>query len=251
MTKALSTEVNSETLALLQESYPVEAGMNRIYLPRLGMVSQDQIEGKGKASRVVTEAGTFFIDKQTEEVDADGKKLWDREEIGAEIKGIILFRRKQLRLYDEATVQYTSSPVYDNNDEVLPLFCEKKEVARGTPEELKALYKYEEDGKTKSKLEENIILYVEYKGEVYQLNLRGSSMYSFLTYSRTVLPPSVVTKFSSESKEKGKIAWNQMTFSVARKLTQEEVESVVSKVQEIKTSVMLKKQQYKKADSSF
>lgn len=249
MTKAISTEVNQETLAILGDSYPVEATAQRISLPRLGMISQDKTEGKGKAMKVVQEAGTFYIEKQTDEQDENGKNIWEKDELGDSIEGVILYQRKQLKMYDEATEEYTSSPIYDTDDEVVPLWCNKNEVARGTSAELKAKYQYvAEGGKTKSKLEENRILYVQYKGEVYQMNLRGSSMYSFLTYARKTLPPSVITILSSESKEKGSIAWNQMMFTPKRKLTQEEAESIVEIVQQIKTTIHLEKMQYAKAD---
>lgn len=243
--KALSTELSADTIALLEDSYPVEQGASRITLPRLGMVSQDKLEGKGKAMKVVTEAGTFFVEKPTDEENDEGKKVWSHDEIGDSIEGVILFQRKQLRYYDEKTEQYTSSPVYDNDDEVLPLFCDKAEVARGTPAELKAKYEYtDKEGKVKSKLEDNRILYVQFKGEVYQMNLRGSSMYSFLTYARKTLPPTVVTVFSSEAKEKGTIAWNMMTFTAKRKLTQAEADDVVAKITDIKHAVRMERSQF-------
>lgn len=248
MTKGreLANVASEETLQALQESYPVEQGGQRIMLPRLGMVSQDVVEGKGKAMKVVTEAGTFFIEKQTDEEDEDGKKIWERTEIGTEIEGIILFQRKQLRMFDEKTEEYTSSPVYDKDDEIVPIFCNKQEVGRGTPKELQAQFEYTDknSGKVRSKLEVNRILYVEYEGEIYQMNLRGSSMYSFLGYSRKVLPPSVITTFNSEPKEKGSIAWNQMTFNVKRKLSDKEAQEILHKVSEIKRAVQFEKDQY-------
>lgn len=248
--REVSTEVNEETLALLRESYPVEQGANRIFLPRLGMVSQDKTEevgtGRNKKINLIAAAGEFFLDKQTDEEDPEtGKKRWERTDLGNTIDGIILFQRKQLKLYDEKTKTYTSSPIYDNENEVLPLFCDKSEVARGTPAELQAKYQYtDKDNKVKSKLEIQRVLYVEYEGEVYQMNLRGSSMYSFLTYTKKVLANAVVTTFSSEPKENGQVAWNQMTFSVKRKLTQKEAEAVVEKCQEIKQAIESEKAQY-------
>lgn len=245
--KALSTQLNEETELALRESYPIEAGTNRIILPRLGMVSQDKVEGKGKAMKVITEAGTFYVEKQTDEENEEGKKVWSHAEIGDSIEGIILFQRKQLRMYDEKTELFTSSPIYDNDEEVLPLFCNKAEVGRGTPAELKAEYQYtDQDGKSKSRLEDNRVLYVEHKGEIYQMTLRGSSMYSFMTYARKVVPPTVITVFSSEFKEKGTIAWNQMTFSAKRKLTQTEAEATMDKIGEIRNAVKLERAQFNK-----
>jgi len=243
--KELSTEVNEDVLAELRGSYPTEPSALKIMLPRLGMVSQDVTEGKGKAMKVVSEAGTFFIESQTDEIDeATGKKKWDREEIGTTIQGVILYQRKQLRYYDEANEKYTSSPVYDTDDEIVPLFCDKKEIARGTPGDLKKNYEYVKDGKVKSKLEENRILYVLYKGTKYQMNLRGSSMYSFMSYNRTTLPPSVLTKFGSESKEKGTIAWNQMTFSVVRQLDGDESVEALENIRSIKNAIAVEKASY-------
>lgn len=244
--------IDEETFAILRESYPVEqGGGNKIFLPRLGMVSQDKVEetgtGRNKTIKVIAPAGEFFIENQTEEVDENGKRMWDRKELGDTIEGIILYQRKQLKMYDEKTEQYTSSPVYDDESEIVPLFCDKVEVAKGTPEELKAKYQYTADnGKTRSKLEDNRILYVLYDGEVYQMNLRGSSMYSFMTYARSVLVPSVITQFSSESKEKGTIAWNQMTFTAVRPLGQKEALDIAGRVQEIRSTVEAEKAQYSK-----
>jgi hypothetical protein len=235
--------VNKQELEILKDLYPVEASnFNRILLPRIGFASQDQTEGKGKAMKVVTEAGTFSIERQSEELDENGKKIWTKEEIGTEMDGIILYHRYQLSFYDEETEEYTSSPVYDSQDEVLPLWCNKKEVAKGTPAELKKLYEFVgQDGKKKSKLKDNRIVYVLHKDELFQLNLHGSSMYSFLKYVRSVNPPSVITHFSSESQEKGTIAWNMMTFKVFSPITSELYPAVVEKVKEIKMAIQLEK----------
>lgn len=243
----LANVVSEETMVALQESYPAEQGGQRIILPRLGMISQDVLEGKGKSTKVVTEAGTFYTEKPTDEEDKDtGKKVYKREELGSEIEGIILFQRKQLKMYDAKTELYTSSPTYDKDDEILPIFCNKEEVGRGTPKELQAKYLFtdENTGKERSKLEVNRILYVDIDGEIFQLNLRGTSMFAFLTYTRKVLPPSVVTEFSSEPKEKGKINWNQMTFTVKRKLSEKEAQEVLQKVSEIKRAVDVERAQF-------
>jgi len=230
-TKALAVTASNEVLAQLAEAYPQEKGGTYITLPRLSLVSQDKTEetgkGKDKQITVIAAAGDFYTEKQGEEVDEEGKKIWDKEEIGTEFEGIIFFKRHQLKMYDEATEEFTSSPVYDSPDEVIPLWCDKKEVAKGTPAELKAKYMFtNKKGKEVSALEDNRILYVLYKGEAYQMNLRGSSMYSLLSYEKTVSAPTVVTEFSSEAMEKGEICWNKMTFKAVRKLTTEEAEKV-------------------------
>lgn len=246
MTKEIAI-LDEHALAELKASFPVEAGFTRVFLPRLGMNSQDKFEGKGKSAKLVKEAGQFFKEVQTDEVDEEGKKVWNKEDLGTEIEGIILYQRKQLRMFDEATEKYTSSPIYDSEDDVVPLFCDKKEVAKGTPAELKAMYKFlDKDGKEKSKLEDNRILYVLMNGDVYQMNLRGSSMYSWLTYARKVSPPTVVTAFGSEAKEKGSINWNQMTFTPKRGISPEELNVVMEKVSEIKQGIEAEKNYYSK-----
>lgn len=231
MSKELTTKISSEALELLNNSFPVEqGGFERILLPRLGMYAQNQMEGKGKAMKVVTEAGTFYTENKTDKTDDEGKSVWEKKELGDTIEGIIIYQRKQLRYYDQSTETFTSSPIFDNDDEIIPLFCNKAEVARGTAKELKARPEYQEekDGKVKSKLEENKVLYVLYNNELHQMTLRGSSMFAYKTYIRTVINPSVfVTKFSSEAKEKGSIEWNQMTFTKIRQISQEEAEKVI------------------------
>ncbi len=259
-TTALVNVASEESLALLRESFPAEQGFTRAFLPRLGMYSQDKFEGKGKAAKLIQEAGMFFTEKQGEEEDENGKKIWEKNEFGTELEGIIVYQRKQLRYYDSANETYTSSPVYDDANDIVPLFCNKQEVARGTAAELKARPEYQEvkDGKTKSKLEDNKILYVLYDGEIYQMNLRGSSMYSYLSYAKLGNPSINVTAFNSEPQEKGQIAWNKMTFVKVRTLNQDEAEEVLAKRQEIIEGIMQEKQYFAsisgdkaKADEEF
>lgn len=231
-----------EALAALSNAFPTDPGFTRILLPRLKFVSQDKTEGKGKNMKVIMEAGTFLEERETDELDDEGKKKWSETELGLEIEGIIIYQRKQLRYYDEATEEYTSSPIFDSEDEIVPLFTNKKEIARGTPAELKAKYQYtDKDDKVKSRLEENRILYILKNGELFQLNLRGSSMYSFLSYARKTLVPSVLTAMASQPQEKGTIAWNQMTFTPVRPLDETEVEVVLKHIGDIRDSVAAEK----------
>ncbi len=245
----LANVMSQDTLALLRESFPVEPSFNRTLLPRLSLVSQDVTEGKGKAMKVITEAGTFLTEKETEEKNEAGKKIWAKEEIGTEIEAIIFFKRKQLKFYDGE--KYTSSPVYDTDDQIIPLFKDKQEVDRGTPAELKSRPIYQgksAKGKDISKLEENRVLYVLYKGEPYQMNLRGNSMYAFMSYSKSVVIPSVVTKMSSEAKENGAIAWNQMTFEAVRSLNEKEGQEVVIRLKEAVESIKQEKEYFAQTD---
>lgn len=239
--------VSEDIMQELKESFPIDPSASRIFLPRISMRSQDKTEGKGKAMKVTEEAGIFKTEVQTEDIDEEtGKKLWLKEEIGMFFEGVILYQRKQLKYYDEATEKYTSSPVYDDDNEVIPLFTDKKEVARGISADLKKDYQYADktDGKIKSKLEDNRILYVLYKGEMWQMNLRGSSMWSFRTYVKSTNPSTVITKCGSESKEKGTIAWNQMTFKPVRSLNAKEAEDVLARVRDIQENIRKEKAVY-------
>lgn len=250
--KEVMVPASDAQLAALRNEFPADAGFNRVLLPRFGLISQDVTEGKGKSMKVITEAGTLFTEKQTEEIDEEtGNKKWEREELGTEAEGIILFQRKQLKFYDESTEMYTSSPIYDTDDEIIPLFLDKKEIKRGTPAELKLGYPgVSLKGKPMSKLQDNRILYVLINGEVHQLNLRGTSMYSFFKYARGTLVPSVLTAFSSEAQEKGSTAWNMMTFTPVRQLTGTEVAEVLAKVAEIKQGIAAEKAYYSQQTST-
>jgi hypothetical protein len=245
MTKEIAVAPSEEAIAELRSSFPVTVGFTKTFLPRISFASQDQTEGKGKSLTVTAEAGTFFTEIQ------GADKEWTKEALGVSIEGTILYYRKQLKFYDSSDEKYTSSPVYDNDDESVILFKDKKQVDKGTPAELKARPQYQgvsAKGKPISKLEENRILYVLYKDAVYQMSLRGTSMYSFLTYARTTLPPSVLTKFNSEPKQNGATEWNQMTFEVVRPLDAEEVAVVMSKTKEIIEAVEMEKAFYSSKD---
>ena len=260
---ALAKAPDASSLQALAETVEVDPGFTRIMLPRLVFKAQDKFEGKGKNAKLVVAGGTFIAEHETDEINPDtGYKTWDSKEIGKtakgddypSIKGVIIFERKQLSYYDETTEEYTSSPIYDKVDEVVPLFCAKKEVHRGTAEELRKFYEYKDkDGKTKTNLKDNRILYVMLDGmdgELMQLNLHGSSMFSFIGYKRNTLAPSVVTEMSSEFMEKGSIEWNKMTFKAERTLDQGEVDQVLAKIGEIKQSIVDEKAFFANQDTS-
>lgn len=257
-TKELSTQVSEETLAIIDASFPREAVANRISLPRISMVSQDKTKesgtGKNKKIELLVAAGTFFTERPTDKEDEEtGKKIWEKEELGDSFEGIILYQRKMLRMFEDE--KFTSSPPYDGDNEIIPLWCDKSEIDRGTPAQLKAKYEYKDPktGKIKSKLEDNRIVYVKNVKDdtIYQLNLRGTSMYSFFTYGRKVPRlPLVVTRFGSEPKENGSISWNQMTFDVVRKLSQSEAEEVAKNVQDIRETITAEKAQFGRNDTA-
>ncbi len=233
------TTIDQELIDAVKNNMPMENSFQRLLLPRLGMFSQDKTEGKGKAMKVVNEAGTFYIERETDEINDAGKKVWKKEEIGKSLEATVVFYRRQLSMYDNDTNKYTSSPIYDNDEEIIPLFCDRKEVEKGNAKELKAKYKFidPKTGKTKSKLEDNKILYVLYQGELYQMTIKGTSMFSFMTYVRSITPPTVLTGFDSEAKKSGVTEWNMMNFKTLRTLNTEELTSVVSFQNQIKFAI--------------
>ena len=235
MTKEIQTILTDEQRSLLGQLTPQEQGFTRISLPRLGMYSQDKFEGKGKSAVLVKEAGMFYTEVPPAEKDGE----WTKKELGTSMEGIVLYHRKQLSYYDNATEKYTSSPIYDTPEDVVPLFMDGKEVQRGTPAELKAKYAYTDpdDGKVKSKLEDMRVLYILKDDQVYQMTIRGSSMWAFSKYAKSCLVSSVLTRFNSEAKENGSIAWNQMTFDAVREITPDEASVVIDNLQKITTSI--------------
>lgn len=240
---------SAELIATLQNEFPVEPGFQRVLLPRIAFKAQDVMEGQGKSKVVTTEAGTFLLEIPTDEEDDFGKKVWEKREIGSSFEATIIYNRKQLRYYDEATQTFTSSPIFDKDDEVIPLFRDKAEIAKDTATNLKAREEYAGltlKGKPKSLLEDNSILYVLYEGELYQMSIRGGSMYAYKSYVRSVRPgvPLVVTRFDSEPQSKGSINWNQMTFNKVRDLSNEEATDVVSRVMELKQAISDEKEFY-------
>ena len=245
--KEIITTADDSILAELAASAPQEAGFARLMLPRLTFKSQDVMEGKGKAKKVVVEAGTFFTEVPTDVKDTDGKPVWDKTEIGLEFEGFIVYTRKQLRYYDEPNETFYSTPIFDDNDAVLPLFAGGKKVATGTPAELKKSFEYTtEEGKTRSKLEDNTVLYVLYENELYQMSLRGSSMYSFKDFARKVPTAYNVhlIHFSSETQEKGSIEWNQMKFTAVRLVTGDEAVEIKEAIDKIKEAVEMEREFY-------
>ncbi len=235
--------VDQSLVEQAKANMPADTSFNRVVLPRLSMFSMDQTEGKGKAMKVVAEAGTYYIERASDETDADGKKIYVKTEIGKNLQATVVYFRRQLSLYDEGTLKYTNSPIYDLDTDVVPLFSNKKEVARGTPKDLKKIYAYVDpkDGKTKSKLQDQKILYVLYEGEMYQMTLKGTSMYSWMTYSRSIIAPVLLTEFSSEEKENGSTEWNMCTFKTVRPLDNDEIQTVLSIQADIKSGIKAEK----------
>jgi len=250
-TNQLVSAPSQEVANALAQGFPQDLGFTRINLPRLAMVSQDKTSGRGKSMVVEQEAGTFLKEYQTEELGDNGKPLWAKDEIGSEIEGTIVFQRRQLKYYDSATEKFTSSTIYDSNDDIVVLFCDKAEIARGTAVELKANYEYTDpkDNKVKSRLEDNKVLYILYSGELYQMTLRGTSMYACKTYLK-VNPTVFLTKFSSEPKGKEPVYWNQMTFTNVRSLNNKEAILVLEKQNELRQGIVDEKAYFAGQQSS-
>ena len=224
--------LSPEELAVLDESYPMSEESNKLTLPRLGMLSKDIIEetGKGKAKvmKVIESAGTFYTESDEGEVnEKTGKKQWTKKFLGEDIDGIISYERKQLRKYDSSLKKFISSPLYDSNDQVLPLYLDKQIIKKGTASELQALYPaLTQKGKPTSDLKEETILFVIYEGQLYQMSLSQSSKWAFKDYKKGINPSKVVTKLSSTEETFGTNTYRKISFVDERYITQEELDLV-------------------------
>lgn len=244
---AVSTVADQEVLNANAAAFPAEERKQFISFPRLRMVAKDQTDGTGKNMKVTVEAGTFFTevqDKEETEVEEEvkqkngktktetvKKRLWESTELGRSIEGIIIYQRYQLKFWDKD--HFVSSAIYDKGDTDIPLFEFGKEIARGTPDQLKAPYNELQKGtdgkkdRTVSKLKDERILFVWFTPEdgepgVYQMSIKGTSMYNYLKYTSSVTIPNVVTNFDSIADSRGSNNFNTMTFSKVRDVTAEE-----------------------------
>ena len=252
--KEIVKAASAEKLAMLEGALLPEPGFESKPLPRLGLVSQDitresrDPKTKRKVVEVVQEAGEFFMDiqdeEETEQADGTKKKEWQKTFLGQTIEVIFAFQRKQLKFYDGEV--YTSSDVYDSNDEVIRLWKHGAEVDRGTPAELRARKIYQgftAKGKPTSKLEEHAILFVLFREseqdeyQLFQMNLRGTSLYAFRDYKKQNRAAAVLTRLDSEPKEQGTTKWNQMTFEMVRKVSDEEADRVIAEREEIQKTI--------------
>ena len=245
---AITTTASEESLAIIEQEYPREqSSFSKILLPRIIFFAKDKMEGKGKNMRVVSEAGTFFSEAPNE----DGE--WEKTELGKSIDVNMIYHRRQLRYWDQANESYINSPIYDTNDDIIPLFQEKKEIDRGTQLQLQEKYPPKE-GRKMSALEDERVLYVLYAGKTYQMSIKGSSKWAFLAYSRATNPATVLTTIASEEKKNGQNQWNTMTFTAKRAITEEEAKEIIAKVGKIKTSIADEKlyyQNYQKMLSKY
>lgn len=254
---AVSKKADEEVLARNAAAFPSEDKRTYKTFPRLRMVSKDKLEGTGKSTKVVIEAGTFFTEVQDEEeteveeevrqkngkvkTETVKKRLWNSTELGAEVEGIIIYQRYQLKMWDQKNERFVSSAIYDKGDIDIPLFEGGNEIARGTPAELKEPYNYVEKGKdgkkdyTTSKLKDERVLFVWLNNGVYQMSVKGKSMYNYLKYTGTVEIPNVVTEFNSVPDAYGSNNFNTMTFTKVRDVTAKEAE-LISEAQDVITA---------------
>ena len=246
MTKTAS----EEQLAILDQAYPVEEDNRGPRLPRLGFLSKDLIEesgtGKSKKIKVVQAAGTFYKEVETDEINQEtGKKVWDKDFFNDEdpLNGVIFFHRKQLRFYDAADNMFINTPIYDRDDEIVPLFKGSTQIAKGIAKELQALYPaLTAKGKPSSKLKEEKILYILLDdGQVYQMNLSQSSKFAFSDYGRKNKVNRLVTIMSaSEEKTNGSNTYKHIEFSAGETITKVQADIIVPAVVELNEFIQAK-----------
>lgn len=231
MTKKL-VSLTAEELAVLDNSYPVSTEEQRLSLPRLGLLSKDLIEetgkGKEKTIKILESAGTFYTEKDLGKVDEKtGKKVWTKEFIGDSISVFIIYERRQLRKFDASLKKFISTPIFDNKDQVIPLFLDKQVIKRGTPEMLQSMYPaLTAKGKPSSDLKEETILFVVYQDELYQCGLSQSSKWGFKDYKKGLNPSKVLTELSSSEETFGTNTYRKMKFKNVRNITQEELDMI-------------------------
>lgn len=224
-------EITEEQLAVLNESYPVSEP-SRVQLPRFGMLSKDITEtlgtGKTKKIKVINAAGEFFTESDEGEVDEDGKKVWTKKFIEGDTVDVqIVYHRRQLRMYDSSLEKFYSTPIFDNGDQVIPLYLDKQVVKKGTQKELQAMWPaLTQKGKPSSKLKEDTILFIVYEGVLYQCGLSQSSKWEFKTYAKSVNPSTVITTLGSVEETFGENTYRKMTFTNKRLIDQDEFELV-------------------------
>lgn len=229
----MSKEISKEQLVILNEQYPVAEESDKLLLPRLGMLSKDIVEesgtGKNKKIKVIESAGTFFTESDEGEVNEEtGKKVWSKKFIDGEtIDLTIVYHRRQLRKFDSSLNKFIQSPIFDNSEQVIPLYLDKQVIQRGTQAKLQSLYPaLTQKGKPTSDLKEECILYVIYGGTLYQMNISQSSKWEFKSYSKGLNPASVITTVGSLEDTFGKNTFRKMTFKTKRIIKTDEFDAI-------------------------
>lgn len=246
----VAVAMSEEQMAELRQNAPAEEGVHELRVPRLAMLSKDLTEeiGKGreKTIKVIEPAGTFYTEDETDELDEEGKKIWKKEFFKeSALDVIVFFTRRQLRFFDESSDSWISSPIYDEANEIVPIFQGKSEIARDIPEKLQAMYPaLTAKGKPTSKLKETKILYVIFDNKPYQINLSESSKYEFKNYQKKNLVNMVVTTIGSVEEERGSNRYSKMTFIAKRPLNGEEANMTIAAVKDIKEYINARKAQF-------
>ena len=228
-------ELSADQLAILNQGFPASDEQQRLQLPRLGMLSKDIIEesgtGKNKKYNVIQAAGTFYTERESDEIGENGRRVWKKDFIESEtIDVTIVYHRRQLRKFDSSLEKFISSPIFDNADQVIPLYLDKQVIKRGTQAELQACYPaLTQKGKPTSDLKEEAILYVVYEGELYQMNLSQSSKFEFRNYKRTVNPAAVITTLGSKEDSFGSNVYRKVTFSYKAGVSPSDFDLIVEK----------------------
>lgn len=249
-TKEITTQLSDEQLNELKSLAPTNDTYQKIQFPRLGMLAKDITEetgtGKNKKIEVLNVAGEFFIEVRTEELNEKGKNIYKKNFFeGETLEGIIVFSRKKLSFWDDDKKMFINTPLFDDANEVIPLWEGGKEIARKTPALLQKMYpSVTAKGKPSSKLKEITVLYVDIGGVIHEFDLSTSSKWEFSDYKKRVVPSSVVTVFSSLEETHGSNTYKKTTFTVKRMITAEEFETVKDNVLAIKYAIQSEKDYY-------
>ena len=241
--KKINNEITTEQINELNLAYPIAEESNRLQLPRFGMLSKDVVEesgtGKNKKITIIQPSGTFFTESDEGEVDEDGKKVWTKTFIDGETVDVqIVYHRRQLRKFDSSLEKFISSPIYDNAEQVIPLYLDKQVIQRGTQAQLQKLYPaLTQKGKPTSDLREETILYVIYNGELHQMNLSQSSKWEFKSYAKSINPSSVVTELSSKEETFGKNTYRKVMFKSKGLINRDQFEVVKENQAILKSTV--------------
>jgi len=249
--KALATEASAEALAALAAMAPQADTYNKTTFPKITFKSQTVLDDD---ENVVIKAGTFFTEKPTDEEDEDGKKIWEKKELGKSLDGHIIYHRTKLSFWNDEEQAFYSTPMYDLATDIVPLFKSGEFVADGTPDALKAMYRIDipyKDKKTGedktfpgSLLREARVLYVLLNGELFELTVTGTSMRSFENYRKKFAVPATITTFNSTKEEKGSTKWNCMSFKATRNPSQEEAELALATQKELVEAIENEKEFY-------
>lgn len=236
--------LSEEQLAILNENYPISADNSRLTFPKFGMESKDITKetgtGKNKKIELIQAAGTFYTEKDLGEINSEGKKVWTKTYIDGEtVEGIITFHRYQLRKFDSSLNKFISSPIYDNENQVIPLYLDKQVIKRGTEKDLQSMYPaLTQKGKPTSDLKKYTIIYFLYQGETYQFNLGVSSGWAFSTYKKLVNPSTVVTVLGSSEETFGTNTYRKVTFTKGSVITSTDFDAVLETQETLKQQVV-------------